>query len=144
MGIMGLIEARGEMTGARGKIGARTHTYKGAPIVIAGKNRIGRLRRCVRRTFIVADNQPLTIGQILPRAYPRMSRYSRGHRWALVRALLREATVIARLSHLRGRPNLWAPKRVSFCLVNRKAKIIKCLYSNDLRLICLWILGFGN
>jgi hypothetical protein len=49
---------------------ARTHTSKGAPIVIASKNRLGRLRRCVRRAFVVSDGQPLTIGQILPRAYP--------------------------------------------------------------------------
>jgi hypothetical protein len=87
---------------------ARTHTYKGAPIVIAGKNRVGRLRRCVRRAFVVSDGQPLTIGQILPRAYPRMRCYSRGHRWSLVRALRREAVAIGRMLGARGRPTIWA------------------------------------
>jgi|RhiMetStandDraft_8_1073273.scaffolds.fasta_scaffold18549_1 hypothetical protein len=81
----------------------------GLPIVIAGKNQLGRLRRCVKRAFILSDGQPLTIGQILPRAYPRLRRYPRGHRWALVRALLRGAVVIGRTRFGRGRPNLWVP-----------------------------------
>jgi hypothetical protein len=92
------------------KNGARKHSRNGRFVVIAGKSRIGRLRRCVRRAFIASDGQPLTIGQILPRAYPRLKHYPHGHRWALVRALRREAVAIGRMLRGRGRATIWARK----------------------------------
>jgi hypothetical protein len=93
------------------KKGARTHTRKGAPIVISAKSRIGRLRRCIKRAFIVSNGEPLTTSEILPRAYPRLTHYPCGLRWGLRLALLREAELIGRMVRRRGRPCLWAPKR---------------------------------
>jgi hypothetical protein len=88
----------------------RTHRKNGLPIVISSKSRIGRLRRCIKRAFIVSNGEPLTTSEILPRAFPRLTHYPCGLRWGLRLALLREAEPIARNRFGRGRPNLWAPK----------------------------------
>jgi len=75
-------------------------------LLIASKNRIGRLRRTVKRAFILSGGLPLTIGDILPRAYPRLKHYPCGYRSSLRRALLRECQIIARNLRGCGRPNL--------------------------------------
>ena len=43
--------------------------------VIASKSRIGRIRLAVRRESIVGNQQPITIRQVLERAYPRLKRF---------------------------------------------------------------------
>ena len=89
---------------------ARTHRRNGLPIVIASENRIGRIRRSVKRAFIVSNGQPITVRDILARAYPRLRRFNDWHRWSCRRALLSEGAIaIARMRFTRGRPNLWAP-----------------------------------
>jgi len=69
-----------------------------------------RIRRAVRRAFIVSDGQPITIRHVLERAYVRLSRFTSWHYLAARRALRHDATVVARHRFGRGRPNLWARK----------------------------------
>ena len=76
---------------------------------IASK-RIGRIRRSVKREFILSNGHPITIRQVLQRGYPRLRRFTAWHYLAARRALRIEATVIARCRYGRGRPNLWMPK----------------------------------
>ena len=76
---------------------------------IASKSRMGRLRIAVRRAFIISNGQPISIADVLRRAYPRLKRVPCGHRWSVRRALLQDAVVIGRNRYGRGRPNLWAP-----------------------------------
>jgi hypothetical protein len=83
----------------------------GLPIVVASKSRIGRIRRAVKREFVVGDNAPIVIGSVLRRAYPRLSRFTSWHYLAARRALRQEAIVIARNRFGRGRPCLWVPVR---------------------------------
>ena len=79
--------------------------------LIAVKSRPGaRIRRAVRRGFIVSDGHPITIRQVLERAYPRLRHFVSWHYLAARRALRKEAIVIARNRFGRGRPNLWLPK----------------------------------
>ena len=82
-------------------------TRKGSPVVIASKSRIGRIRRAVKRCFILGGDT-ISIGDVLRRAYPRLQRFSAWHYLAARRALLKEATIIGRNRFGRGRPNLWA------------------------------------
>jgi hypothetical protein len=84
-------------------------TRRGAPIVISSPTRVGRLRRCIKRAFIVSNGEPLTTSEIMRRAYPRFRRVPAGYRWGLRRALRQEATAIARMRFGRGRPCLWLP-----------------------------------
>ena len=93
------------------KKGARTHRRNGLPIVIASESRIGRVKRAVRRQFILSDGQPILTRSVLERAYPRLSRFTDWHYLAARRALRQEAVVIGRNRYGRGRPNLWVPKR---------------------------------
>jgi hypothetical protein len=93
---------------------SRSNTDRNA--VISAKSRIGRIRRAIRRAFIVSDGQPLTTTEILRRAYPRFKCYPSGHRHGLRRALRQEAIAIARMRLGRGRPCLWLP------LTKQKAK----------------------
>jgi hypothetical protein len=79
-------------------------------IAISSRSRIGRLRRAIKRAFIVSNGQPLTTTAIMRRAYPRMRRVPAGYRWGLRRALRQEAVAIARMRYGRGRPNLWVPR----------------------------------
>ena len=79
--------------------------------LIAAKSRPGaRIRLAVKRGFIVSDGHPITIRQVLERAYPRLGRFVSWHYLAARRALRKEAIVIARNRYGRGRPNLWLPK----------------------------------
>jgi hypothetical protein len=77
---------------------------------IASRSRLGRLKRAVRRAFIVSNGAPITSRDVLTRGYPRLKHYAPGHRRAAWRALLAEAELIARQRHGKGRPGLWAPK----------------------------------
>jgi hypothetical protein len=77
--------------------------------VIASENRIGRIRRQVLRAFIANNGQPITVRDVLVRAYPKLRRFNDWHRWSCRRALLRHANVIGRNRFGRGRPNLWVP-----------------------------------
>jgi len=76
--------------------------------VIASKKRPGaRIRLAVRRCFIT-HGQPITIRQVLERAYPRLRRFTSWHYLAARRALRQSASVVARCRFGRGRPCLWA------------------------------------
>jgi hypothetical protein len=75
---------------------------------IASKSRVGRIRRAVKRCFILSDGS-ISIGDVLRRAYPRLQRFTAWHYLAARRALRKEATIIGRNRHGRGRPNLWSP-----------------------------------
>jgi hypothetical protein len=77
--------------------------------LIASESRIGRIRRCVRRCFIVSNGRPISASDVIERAFPRIRRVQDWHRWSARRALLKEATIIARSRYGRGRPNLWLP-----------------------------------
>ena len=98
------------MTAVNNNVGAPKRRRSGLPIVVASDSRIGRIRRCVKRAFIVSNGQPITVRDVLARAYPRLRRFNDWHRWSCRRALLTEgAIVIARMRFTRGRPNLWLP-----------------------------------
>ena len=79
--------------------------------LIASKSRIGRVKRAVKREFILSDGKPILTRSVLERAYPRLSRFTWWHYLAARRALRQEAEVIGRNLKGRGRPNLWSPKR---------------------------------
>jgi hypothetical protein len=104
-----------QVTDARGGSRRSRRQSNGRPFVISAKSRVGRLRRCIKRAFIVSDGRPLTTSEILARAYPRRTHYPCGLRWRLRLALLREAELIGRTLRGRGRPCLWAPKMVETC-----------------------------
>lgn len=84
---------------------AQRNGYK---IVIASGSRIGRIKRAVRRQFILSDGRPILTRSVLERAYPRLRRFTDWHYLAARRALRQEAMVVARMRFGRGRPNLWA------------------------------------
>jgi|SRR4029453_847469 hypothetical protein len=87
-----------------------THTRRnGLPVVIASESRLGRIRRAVRRAFILSSGKPILASDVIARAFPRIIRPQDWHRWSVRRALLKEAVVIGRTRIGRGRPNLWAP-----------------------------------
>ena len=77
---------------------------------IASKSRIGRIRRAVRRGFILSDGAPILIRTVLERAYPRLKRFAAWHYLAARRALRQEAMIVGRNRHGRGRPALWIPR----------------------------------
>jgi hypothetical protein len=89
---------------------ARKLTRNGQPAVIASKSRIGRIRRAVKREFILSNGEPILTRSVLERSYPRLRRFTWWHYLAARRALRSEAVVVARNRHGRGRPNLWLPK----------------------------------
>lgn len=77
--------------------------------VIAARKRPGaRIRLAVQRCFTLSEG-PITSRMVMERAYPRLRRFSRWHRWSARRALLQVAVVIGRHRFGRGRPFLWAP-----------------------------------
>jgi hypothetical protein len=86
---------------------ARTHSRNGYMRAIASKSRIGRIRRAVKRCFILGGDM-ISIGDVLRRAYPRLQRFSSWHYLAARRALRKEATIVGRKRFGRGRPALWA------------------------------------
>ena len=77
---------------------------------IASEKRLGRIRVAVRRTFILSDGEPICVGDVLQRAYPRLKRFQDWHRWSVRRALLHDAEVIGRKRFGSGRANLWVLK----------------------------------
>ena len=87
---------------------ARKLTRNGLPGVIASESRLGRIRRAVRRAFIVSGGKPILARDVLERAFPRVKNPTDWQRWSVRRALLKEAVVIARSRFGRGRPALWA------------------------------------
>ena len=87
--------------------GVHTHSRNGYMRAIASKSRVGRVRRAVKRCFILGGDM-ISIGDVLRRAYPRLQRFSAWHYLAARRALRKEATIIGRNRHGRGRPALWA------------------------------------
>jgi hypothetical protein len=89
----------------------RPHARRGGPgFVVASENRIGRIRRAVRRAFIASDGEPILARAVIERAFPRVKCPTDWQRWSVRRALLRDAEMIGRMLKGRGRPNLWAPK----------------------------------
>jgi len=88
-----------------------TRSPRARPVVVASKSRVGRIRRAVKREFILSDGRPILSRQVLERAYCRLRRFTTWHYLAVRRALRSEgATVIARNRFGRGRACLWAPK----------------------------------
>ena len=76
-------------------------------MLIASESRIGRIRRSVKRGFIVSDGKPITIRHVLVRAYPRLSRFTSWHYLAARRAVPRgncdwASTLWSRTSQLMG------------------------------------------
>jgi hypothetical protein len=90
---------------------APTRQRSRRPNVIASENRVGRIRRAVRRAFVAGDGNLITARDVLQRAFPRIQRAQDWHRWSVRRALLQEAICVARNRFGRGRPNLWAPNK---------------------------------
>ena len=41
-----------------------------------------RIRRSVKRAFIVSGGQPITVRDVLVRAYPKLRRFNDWHRWS--------------------------------------------------------------
>jgi hypothetical protein len=68
-----------------------------------------RIRKAVRREFILAENGLITVRQVLERAYARtgLKRFTHWHRLSARRALRLVADVVARNRFGRGRPALW-------------------------------------
>jgi hypothetical protein len=91
-------------------MGAPTRSHIGYMRAIASKSRMGRIRRAVRRAFILSGGKPILARDVLERSYPRLKIFLRGHRRAVWRALRMDAVVIGRMLRGRGRPNLWAPR----------------------------------
>ena len=91
-----------------GNILAPTRKRSGYKNVVASKSRIGRVKRAVKREFILSGGEPILTRSVLQRAYPRLSRFTWWHYLAARRALRQEAIVVARNRFGRGRPNLWA------------------------------------
>jgi len=48
----------------------------GPGFVVAYKSRIGRIRRAVRRGFILSGGAPILVRHVLERAYPRLKRFT--------------------------------------------------------------------
>ena len=91
----------------RGLARARTHR-NGFPAVNASESRVGRIRRAVRRCFILSGSRPILARAVLERAFPRVRQFTDWQRWSVRRALLQEAVCIARNRFGRGRPCLWS------------------------------------
>ena len=68
----------------------------GYKIVFASEKRLGRVKRAVRRQFILSNGKPILTRSVLERAYPRLSRFTDWHYLAARRALRQEAIVVAR------------------------------------------------
>jgi hypothetical protein len=99
------------MGSARGDDSPPTRKRSGYKIVVASKSRVGRIKRAVRRQFILSAGEPILTRAVLERSYPRLRRFTWWHYLAARRALRQEAVVVGRNRYGRGRPNLWAPKR---------------------------------
>jgi hypothetical protein len=84
-------------------------------VVIASKSRIGRIRRAVKRCFIVSGGM-ISIRDVLVRAYPRLKRFTAWHYLAARRALRKEGIIVGRNRFGRGRPALWPQLGVSLTL----------------------------
>jgi len=70
---------------------------------IASKSRPrARIRLAVGRGFILSDGQPITVRQVLERAYPRLRRFTSWHYLAARRALRKSAIVVGRNRFGRG------------------------------------------
>jgi hypothetical protein len=100
----------GERKHIRRDFGTSTGSIRDHLRLIASKSRIGRIKLAARREFIVSNSHPITIRQVLQRAYPRLRRFTSWHYLSARRALRSMAVVIARRRYGRGRPNLWALK----------------------------------
>src|SRR5512132_2785734 len=84
-------------------------TRKGRFVVIASDSRVGRVKRAVKRAFILSDGKPILASAVIAMAFPRVKRPTDWQRWSVRRALLQEAVCIARHRRGRGRPGLWSP-----------------------------------
>ena len=80
--------------------------------LIAAKKRPGaRIRLAVSRCFIAGDGQPITVRQVLERAYPRLRRFNSWHYHGARLALRKVAITVARNRLGRERPSLWVPRK---------------------------------
>ena len=88
---------------------ARSLSVRDRLRLIASGPRWDRCKVAVRRAFAVSNGQPICVGDVLARAYPRLKAFKDYHRWSARRALLQVAVVVGRNRYGRGRPNLWVP-----------------------------------
>jgi hypothetical protein len=54
---------------------------------IAGKPRVSRVQRQIRRAFIAHNGKPLTVADLLPDCFPWATQYVRSQRWSAHRNL---------------------------------------------------------
>jgi hypothetical protein len=95
---------------SKSRVRARTQRI-GFMRAIASKSRPdARIRRAVRRAFILSNGKPILARDVLERSYPRLKIFLRGHRRAVWRALCMDAECIGRMLKGRGRPCLWAKR----------------------------------
>jgi hypothetical protein len=73
---------------------------------IASVSRRGRVKRQVRYALI-ATGRPLTTGELLPWAYPRLTKFKDWHRRSVRRALRQLCSKVGRRRTI-GCPDLWA------------------------------------
>ena len=82
---------------------------RGRGFVISARSRPGcRIRRAISREFILSDDAPILVRNVLDRAYPRLRTFKSWHYDAARKALRKVAIVVARNRFGRGRPALWA------------------------------------
>jgi hypothetical protein len=89
---------------------ARSPSIRPKRIVIGSKSRVGKVQLSVRRSFVAAGGEPLTIADFLPRAFPRATNHARWMRKSVNRAIPKFGICLGRIPHERGRPCIWIPK----------------------------------
>jgi hypothetical protein len=76
---------------------------------IAGKPKVGRVQRQIRRAFIASAGRPLSVADLLPHCFPAAASYARWMRWSVYRAAPKFAESLGRAESRQGRPIVWAP-----------------------------------
>jgi hypothetical protein len=89
---------------------ARSTSTRERMIVIAGKPRVGRIQRQIRRALIANNCKPLSIRELLRWCYPAVKQHPRWHRWSIHRALPKFAIPHGRNTERQGRPMIWSPR----------------------------------
>ena len=94
---------------AAGGVAADAQTNTGSMMANGAKPRVGRVQLAVRRSFVAADGQPLTIRDFLSRAFPRTNNHQHWMRKSVQRAIPRFGVPLGRNLRRQGRPMIWAP-----------------------------------
>src|SRR5262249_51985438 len=107
---IGAMQMRGTNQVGKAAMTRQRSQFNGKRFVIASEKRLGRIKRAVRREFLLSNGQPIVARQILERAFPRVRSFLDWHRWSVRRALLQEAVCVGRHLRFRGRPCIWQSK----------------------------------